>query len=666
MYNKTYIKDFEEKKYYEFLSNPNKLKNIEETYLNQYTYRSDASWLAFKESLDHFVYMQLSIDPKFIDSKYFENYYKCITSIASKKAIKEKEEIYYPEFLTNIVLRDANLRKKINQKFLPSSTSNNIEYAIEKYKRRLHSIYNKILKGEKISQFELNLYSDYLYSSRDFSNKKGENFAKYLFNNIKQQDNYKTTPCIIGAISSYFTQEYQLDEEVKNSRFFVANYDFAKKVTLAHSSGNKRYCVFARDIIDNISLYNCSSLFKSRTSKNIDLYWIMMVSFHELTHQHQKLEMLRENLSSSGLCYGIRQVFNKYMPKIETQEECIKDYKVNHNSDEIEIQADEEGWRQSRKFIKKYINENNLKIITPDGKKYNKWSLAITNERAIEARRTFSLKKNIQTKQLKYYAEFDLENLEKIMKAHPEEIEKVPILKNVFDEHGNFKIREIFTSNLAKNSEEDVISRNSSHNAGLEILTYILIYKWKEIEELVKSGSLSKDEIEKINRNIYHTVHEFILKIRRFNMIEHKNIVHKSHLRIDSNQYDETKLKYNFEDKENIDKMYGYYAKCIAQGTLKRYKFADLAKEIYGIELDDEYIYYKSYMDEIYSNLTDDYKEKLEKAVIKHYTINNPYIEAIKKSILKQRQNTELNKMLNANESENTNINSNQNERMNL
>ena len=93
------------------------------------------------------------------------------------------------------------------------------------------------LIGEKISQFELNLYSDYLYSSRDFSNKKGENFAKYLFNNIKQQDNYKTTPCIIGAISSYFTQEYQLDEEVKNSRFFVANYDFAKKVTLAHSSG---------------------------------------------------------------------------------------------------------------------------------------------------------------------------------------------------------------------------------------------------------------------------------------------------------------------------------------------------------------------------------------------------------------------------------------------
>ena len=59
MYNDSYINDFEEKYYKQYLINTKYLAELKDKYLRQYSSQSDAQFLAFKESLDHYIYKQI-------------------------------------------------------------------------------------------------------------------------------------------------------------------------------------------------------------------------------------------------------------------------------------------------------------------------------------------------------------------------------------------------------------------------------------------------------------------------------------------------------------------------------------------------------------------------------------------------------------------------------
>ena len=616
MYNMAYIREYSEQEYIDTLKSPEKLEKLKKDYLNQYTDKSDASFLAFKESLDHYVRMMLERKPELINSTGFRNYLNYILSISKEKSFKTFDGYQLnPELNTNPVLRDDNLRKKIFDVYLPIE----IKGKIEKSYMFTHEYTKLVLKtmeeGKKLNQMQVDLVADYIYSSRDVSNKKGEIFAKYILNNSKKYG-IKSSAAIIGAMTTVITDNYSLDDEVKNSRFYIAEYDGEKRVQTAHSSGNKRYCVFQKSIIDQISLISANSMFMSRTNKEKDIYWILMVSNHELTHQHQKYDYVREKMTTSGLSCAIKQVLTDNMPREVYNGRVITDYTVNHDSDETEMEADEEGWRQTRQFIYSHVDRENRRILDSKGQEQDIWFIAKNNEEIIQIRRAFSGKKDVKTaiaevnlpKEKKsggmYYAHYDILNMSRIIKKDSSLIGKYKMLDKLFYQNGEMRCLDILKMDLYKNSQVDGISMNDRNNSGRELGTFVLNYKWNNVLREIENNKLtSEQEVKQIANNMYHIIHESVLKVRDFNRIIQENRK-DSYRAVDPSQYNETNTKYKLNDN-NSKKLYEYYFQCVLIGVKRYYEYRQLIQRKYKIILPDDFNYYSSYLYEMYNNLID-------------------------------------------------------------
>ena len=612
MYNMSYIKDFEESYYLEYLNNPKKLDTIREYYLNQYTDDSNAEYLAFKESLDHYVLYKLSTDKNFINSQYYKNYLDYIITLSTKKVLKTNTgTIMYPEITSNIVLFSKFIKESLS-KYYSQTTQESFKKQYQKNMSILKEIHYKLVKNEKLSEEEINIYADYLYSSRDFTNKKGDVFVEYILNNAIKY-NIKSTPAIIGAITSFCPYEYELDKEVKNSRFFVAEKDGSSSLSIAHSSKKHKYCVFQKKLIDNTSLTDCASILKNRTSKENDIYWLLYVCFHELTHQYQKNEVKRGRFSSAAISKTINIVLEKYMPVAQYQSgnksKKATDYNVNHDSDETEIQADEEGWRHIRKFIKSHLKDEMRYRNIGDIKNVSLWMTARKNEDNASNRRTFTMKidaltalKNHQQNKtnnpgIMYYAYYDLMNLEKIMKEHPNERYNFPVLEKLFDTNGNLNIRYIITHDLSVNDTPDWMSRNDLNNAGLEVLSYAFKMKWSEIKNLIDSKTLSDQEIKQVKKNLINTTHDYILKYRKFNMVTDKGT--------DFSQYEETTTRIDLNDQTNIHNMNRYLFLDLVSG-IKKIAFIEKITKIKGTDIEKDYL---PWITEMYNNLPKSIKQ---------------------------------------------------------
>lgn len=608
MYNQAYINDYDENIYHSYLNDLNKLMSLKDAYLNQYNNKSDASLLAFKESLDHYVKSKLMKDINYIKTNEFKNYfYYALTINNGKKFVLTKNNYIYPELLTNVVFRDDRIRNYIFSNCLKPHQINGYEVLFKSAKRSMELIFDAMKAGKYLSQDFVNLTGDYIYSSRDISNDRGRIFAKYIFN-YSHRYNINSSPQIIGAMTTIFTNNYSLDDDVKNTRFYIAEYDSGVKVNVAHSNNQKRYCVFQKTTMDQLSLSSSKSLLMSRTMKNIDIYWLLFVANHELTHQHQKLDCEKRKLTTSGISYAINKALIDLMPRGIYQNRAIHDYSVNHDSDETEMEADEEGWRQARKFIHEYVDRDNRYMTDDNNQQVDKWFIAKNNEEVIQARRTFSVKRTVDSILKKdnshgmYYAIYDILNLERGVKANPKILNKYPILKYFFYPDGRMKALDILKLNIYKNSQEDFISRNSSNNSALEIGTYAINYKWNDIKQEIQDGKItSRKEIDIIANNLYYIVHESVLKIRNFNRIALENRK-RSILSIDPKQYSETMTRYNLSNNKGL---YEYYFKCVIIGTKRFYEYRELIRRKYNIILNDEFMYYSSYVYELYNNLID-------------------------------------------------------------
>ncbi len=619
MYNETYIQEFSEKEYINVLSSRSKLLSLIDAATNQYTDQSNANSLAFKESLDHYIKKRLLTDNSFIDSPYFKNYLAYIFKVLNKKTLKATDKYnIYPELITNPIFRDEKLRSLIFQKYLTDEQKKEYEKRHNTAKEIINIIFDAMAKNQALNSNLINIAADYIYSSRDVSGDKGDIFAKYILNNAKKF-NISSSIAIIGAITTIITSNFTLDEEARNSRFFIANYDKNQKVGIAHSSFNHRYCVFSKSIAEKISLSSYESLFSSRTQKQKDIYWIIFVCFHELTHQHQKLDCLKGKLTSSGISYTIRNILNQMMPTNTINGQTIYDYTINHDSDEIEMEADEEGWIQTRKFIHKMISLENRIFTDNHGKQQDMWVLALDNILAIQARRTFTVKKDtntfVQEKQGKtteqtsgkYYALYDLINLIKIIKKTPTILDSYPILKNFFNPDGSMKTIDILSMDIYQKKSGDIITSNNSNNAGLEIGTFVLMYKWEDVIKDVQNGKIRDiRQINKIFNNIYNIIHESVLKVRNFNRIAFDNNHQLKYNLINPEQYAETKTRFDLTNQSLIKRLYNHYFKNVVIGVIRFYEFKTMIEEKYHITLDNKFSGdFKRYIYEMYCSLID-------------------------------------------------------------
>ena len=177
MYNDKYIGDFSEEMYLKYLSSPKELKQIADAYINQYQNPTYDSTIAFKESLDHYVLKQIKNNR--LNSNLLKNYYDHIFYIYNER--KSKGNIHL-EYNTNIVLRDETGKKILMmyyEKYHSDINRNKLVESISKNDLILENISNKIRRNEILSQIEIDLLSDYLYTSRNLDNEIYSKFINY-------------------------------------------------------------------------------------------------------------------------------------------------------------------------------------------------------------------------------------------------------------------------------------------------------------------------------------------------------------------------------------------------------------------------------------------------------------------------------------------------------
>ena len=598
MFNQSYINDFPERKYIEYLRNPAKLTFIKDNYMLQFSeflpqrkefskikeqiteikeqmkkiveeasneknvnkkiklkkeyddlnikcdnlYSKiksikntgccdDAQGLAFKESLDHYVLKKISEDKSYIESQEFENYWNYISNIVMNRKFETSGGNLYLEFNTNVVFQNSEIRNKIFKKFLSHEQLINNNKLIEYNNKIKVNIINKIKNKSKITQKELDFLGEYIYTSRDFSDDTAKIFAEYMFNEIQNNPSIKTSTQIMGAITSYFTQCYTKDDRVKKSRMFISDYDKNVLMNIAHSSGSGKYCVFEKDLVLKTSLLTKTSLKKSRTFKDNDLYFIMMVAFHELTHEYQKNKANDKVCTSSGISYIIKNVLDNALSKKDKNGIIIeREYNKNHDSTEFEIEADEESWRQCASFLAKHCRTYSYKH--GENSSMELEIMCKKNAEEVNARRTFSLKQNKEGK-LEPYAIYDVKNMIEIVKQNPNIINNYPMLKTYFNDYGYLKVDTIF-----KNITDLDGVGLEVNNSGLEFATYMINYGSNTILRTIASGKLNKNQIDNLMINVYNVIHQNIEKVRGLE-------------KVNLNNFNETNHKYDLKNKSN-------------------------------------------------------------------------------------------------------------------
>ena len=559
MYNEKYVETFREEQYLNFLRNGNQLDDIANNYLNRYTDKQvDAMKLAFKDSLDNYVAKKISENKNYINTPEFKNYTNYLRKITtSKKYINEQGLPMYIEFSTNKVFEylDENM---LNQIF----PGNRIKYEIAKNEDKIGKILEKINNNQSIQKVELEIISDYFDNKKDLEN---ENYTKYMEYIFAHSKDIHPTPKVISAILTYLPGFYR--EGVQNSRAYLATIDGRNKINIAHSSGGFPYVCFDANYFKNLDFNSYESAKSSRMFDKNDIMFLLFVGFHELTHQKQKIEFSNNKFDS--MATEINRLLRQY-----TDEHY---YNRNHDSDEIEIEADEKGWLKCAGFSKFITNQNDL------------FNQCRKNARDIHSRRAFSVKTDEHGNK-KRYIDYDVENTINVIKNNKGVLKNYPNLSKIFDENGRIKVDFLFQEKI------------TNTNVGREFSNYILNKVPIELlSEKINSGNYSAKQVEILINNFVEVPHYNALTLRELK-------------KANFNTYNQTATQYDISKQfENVTNY--YFAECCHQ--MKKF---DKLLEI----VSNQNVFDKNYIDvNSYRAFFEDYYfEMLD-------NINNPNIPAI-------------------------------------
>lgn len=545
MYNEKYISDFDERMYLNYLTDKSALKEIADSYINQYTNSTYDCTIAFKESLDHYILKQIKTNPDFLKTHYFKNYLEYINYIFFHRISSGNTQL---EYNTNIIFSDSNVRNIILSYYKDNIKGKVIEI-IKKNESIIKYISNKLFSGEILSQIEFDYISDYLYTRRNLNSPLYNRYIEYLLNNLIDNSQINNSPQIMAAYIAYLPKIF--GDGCENSRILLTNGYASDAKTILPSVLNdiiKKEAGKSNDekTVRNLRLYSCGdkyisiskkeldlslrtdkSLDISRTSKIKDLYWITMVCFHELTHQYQTKQMKNEKFNSSGFSAIIRSLIYSR-----------SDYINNHDSYEMEIEADENAWKKMYDFIFKYrssrSNKEEKKHIEEQLKKCR------INQDAVYSRRTFLTRKDsdFTTNYFKSDMDFIINNFKNNSKF-PAYFRRMwnmcPMMQRLFTEHGQVKTTLLLNENITSSD----FSGLNNNIMSSEISNYILTSGYQSLKKHVSEDDLTEKQVQNLMINIYNTYHLDKMFVRALS-------------EVDLEQYKET--HHNFDLKKIRDK----------------------------------------------------------------------------------------------------------------
>ena len=438
---------------------------------------------------------------------------------------------------------------------------------INKVNNYIQSLNDKLINDGQLNQEELKFLCDYLYTSRENTNNIYENLIQYLLDE-KNVVNIKISNEIAAAYIGYMPKIY--GNNCEDARIVLSNgYGSTRHVLpskikeenpryLGPYNNSDKYVSFDYKYLKNIKLDSDLSLDASRTFKheNRDLYWLSMICFHELTHRVQFQKSKSTNVDSSGLSILFREL-------------CDQDYDYNHDSFEMEIEADEISWKTMQNFILKYRkNKDNRQ------EQYHK---AILNEKAVFSRRAFLSKRNVKNDD---YFKQDIDTIQEMLSMSPEESKtkfgyvykskfdfyynNYPMLRKVFSPDGKIDASVIF-ENIGSYDNYAV----NTNIMGAELASYIFTYEFSKVREHVVNDNLSVNQINSLLLNMYNSYHLSKTTVRELN-------------KVDLSQYNETNHNVinGLNDESILDKYFYHFYK-VANMVYKERKIISILKNKY-------------------------------------------------------------------------------------
>lgn len=576
MYNWSYINSLRENypsddNYQNILRNPRLLYKLEKEYLAKYSMDADVYYLALKESLDHYVAMRIAKDKSFTETEEFKNYAQYL-----KRLVQQNKENYmgialYIEPSINIVFNYLD-EETLNQIY-----PNNVLKSHREYNKRIYDrIFRKLEENAMVTSEELSLVSIYLDNTKDFKSGRYETYINYIFSHL---DSIKSTPELASAILSFLPHFYK--EETENARTFIGRKNRGTPCGLACSIGQYGYTYINCNVTNSIKLNSFASANKSRILKEYDIIFLLFAGNHELSHQRQ-IAQIKNVKSFEGAAYELK----KFLQKV------FNDYQDNHDSDEIEIDADERGWKKTQRFLRKYYKgKDKEKIIEK----------CVANAKAVNCRRSFSVKINPVTKKAYRYIDYDIKHLLEAVKTDHESLKEYPHLAEILTPSGQINVDYLF---------KNVITPSP---AGREFSNYILnnIPEQKVIAA-INSGKYTARQVNNLIENFVQVPHYNALTMRDLK-------------KTDLNTFKDTVSRYKIEENGMLDRVYNsYFIEC-SQQLMKFSTILEVAKKKYDY-------FDQSYVDSLYRFFIEHYYvEMLE-------NIERPNMESISQVMTKYQQ----------------------------
>ena len=502
IYNDNFINEYNEEVYLSYLRNPDKLNNFIILEKNRYDKNNiDGEVYLLKESLDHYVVKKIITDPNFQNTLEFKNYlnymkrimtcnYELSTNLFFSVFSKDKYQIWFADSFNSM----QNIRKNNSQTF--------------------GLVYSKMKNNQIISQDELNIICTYFSKRRFYENEnykeKYSVLISYIFNVFVNNSNkYKFTPQILDAILNYAPIQYSLhlrnkkDFNPYNIRIIASDYLRGKEFlgpAISLSSENK--VIMNRDFL-NIKFDSISDSKVAYRKKGNDFTFLMIVLFHEMTHNYQNFLSKKPELNDNGLSYAISKILHKE----------LHDYKDNHDNDDMEIFATVTGWHICRDFFQEHFP-----ILQDNNKKSELLNNCKNNSIYTLARHSFAIKSDKENK-LFTRDDYDFENLAKIIKNKPNYLNLFPCLKRFFNNEGEINVDICFYPNSLW--ENSIITKS--------FISYLLTNHKVELSKKIGDSKFKNSEEDFvrnvrdcIQRDIYAYLDTFNSKAKMGEYIEKK------------------------------------------------------------------------------------------------------------------------------------------------
>ena len=505
MYNDSFIKCFDNSKYNNTLLNVQNLDKLKEMYLSKYKDGTNINGeaLAFKESLDHYVLKSIMANKDLLNTTEFRNYFNYIQDIC---------RAFPTERCTNPIFQIPE--SKLEQIFAAA----NGDYKEFMDRRQMTEGHKKLImktinKGGLVSQEELNKVCEY-YANRRQYDSDYNNLITYIFTNLPKYDYLKCSYQVLDSILTYLPFEYnpkemkelsENDFNPKDNRVIFTNIiDNNKFEGPGIALGKLPIVYLNRSIFENINFKSIDDSKKTFLHRGTDFTFMMIVAFHEITHQLQRAKSCKEKLTDQGFMSALNMILNREL--------C--DYRINHSNDDIEIDATKVGWEMCHSFYTKHYKMDNLEELQRN---------CYRNVNSTDMRYGIATKKT-KDGRIVDKNEYDITNLSNIIKSNVNILEVYPSLKNLYTSTGDIRADIMYADVFSKTIEKYILYLLRNTNL-------------KEFEH----KDLSDHKVDKLIENIFKSVKSNIEAINKIEYTrEHDN---------------DGEYKKNVEDQEKYDQL---------------------------------------------------------------------------------------------------------------